>query len=122
MLIKAMSPNLSVAGQITAADLKEIAAAGFRSLICNRPDLEGGPEQPSFANIATAAQAIGLQVRYVPVVSGQINDSDIRDFLSASAELPKPILAYCRSGARSANLWALGEQALAQQAGGRATR
>lgn len=105
--IKQLSPDLAVAPQITPEAIPLIAAAGFKSVICNRPDYEAGPDQPTFAAIEAAARASGLQARYIPVVSGQITEGDVRAFKQAEAELPKPILAYCRSGTRSTNMWAL---------------
>lgn len=101
-----ISDDLSVAEQIMPADLPTVAALGFRSVICNRPDGEG-PDQPSFAEIAKAADAAGLETRYVPVQGTGIVDSDIEHFRDAFASVPHPVLAYCRSGMRSTSLWAL---------------
>ncbi len=57
--------------------------------------------------IEAAAKAAGLKARYIPVVAGQISDEDVAAFGAALAELPGPVLAYCRSGARSTALWSL---------------
>jgi sulfide:quinone oxidoreductase len=67
MNAKQLTPDFSVSGQISASDLAELAAQGFRSVICNRPDNED-PYQPSFATIARAADEAGLAIRYIPVV------------------------------------------------------
>ncbi|MEO0938781.1 MAG: TIGR01244 family sulfur transferase [Pseudomonadota bacterium] len=101
-----ISESISVAEQIVPADLPAAAALGFRSVICNRPDGEG-PDQPCFAEIAKAAEAEGLEARYVPVHATGIVDGDIEQFSGAFARLPHPVLAYCRSGMRSTSLWAL---------------
>jgi len=105
---KHVTPELSVGPQITAADIDAIAKAGIRSIICNRPDGEGS-DQPTFEEIQTTAKAAGLEARYQPVVSGKVQDEDATAFAALMAELPKPVLAYCRTGTRSATLWALSE-------------
>jgi len=63
--IKKLTNTISVADQISEADLTEIAQAGFKSLICNRPDGEGS-DQPGFKEIEIAAKALGLAIRYLP--------------------------------------------------------
>ena len=114
MSVQALSPDFSVAGQISAQDVAAIARAGFRSIVCNRPDGEGGPGQPAFGAIEQAAVQAGLQARYLPVVSGQITAGDGAALARLLLELPAPVLAYCRSGARSSALWQL-VQAQAQR-------
>jgi len=107
-MAKELTDALSVAEQISPSDMAELAAQGFRSIICNRPDGEGS-DQPLFAEVAAAAAAAGLEARYIPVATGKVTDEDAAAFGAAVAELPKPILAYCRSGTRSTTLWALSE-------------
>jgi len=101
-----LTPVLSVAEQISVADLAPIAQAGFKSIICNRPDGEGA-DQTGFAEIAQAAQALGLQARYLPAETGKVTDEQGVAFGQLMDELPKPVLAYCRSGMRSTTMWAL---------------
>ena len=108
MNIKAITEGFSVAEQLSVADVEALAAQGVKSLICNRPDGEG-EDQPSYAHIEAAAQEQGMLVRHIPVVSGQIADQDVKQFTEAMAGLPRPIVAYCRTGTRSINLWALGQ-------------
>ena len=90
-----------------------LAKSGFRSIICNLPDGEGGPGQPSFDQIAAAAKAAEMQAAYLPIVPGQAGPAEAaasRDLLN---RLPTPILAFCRSGNRSAALWTLSQTARA---------
>lgn len=108
MTAKPITPILSISEQVLPEDIATLAAAGFRSIICNRPDGEGA-DQPSFAEIDTAAKAAGLQAAYLPIVSGKVADADALAFGMAMDSLPKPILAYCRTGTRSATLWSLSE-------------
>ncbi|MEZ5526689.1 MAG: TIGR01244 family sulfur transferase, partial [Gammaproteobacteria bacterium] len=106
MIIKTVNEEFSVAEQLSVADVEALAAQGVKSLICNRPDGEAG-DQPAFADIEAAAKQHGLEIRNVPVVSGQMTDQDVAKFGEAYAEVPKPLVAYCRTGTRSINLWAL---------------
>lgn len=106
MAIRKLTDDLSVAPQISTAEVAEIASQGFKSIICNRPDGEAA-DQPPFSEIAQAAADAGLQIRYVPVQSGKVTDGNADDFGEAMGELPKPVLAYCRSGTRSAMLWTM---------------
>lgn len=103
-----LSESVSVAGQISPADLKAIAEAGFKSIVCNRPDGES-PGQFSSQDIATAARQAGLTMAYLPVVTGRVSPQDGREFGELLNQLPGPVLAYCRSGMRSATLWALSQ-------------
>ncbi len=106
MEARRISDEYTVSGQITPDDVQEIAARGYRSIMCNRPDGEA-PDQPVFAGIEAAAKAAGLEVAFVPVVSGKITEEDVEAFRSRIADLPKPVFAYCRSGGRCQNLWTL---------------
>lgn len=106
MNIRPLSTALAVSPQIRPADLRSIAAAGYKAIVCNRPDGEGA-DQPGFREIEMAAQAAGLPARYLPVAPGQLSDEQAAEFGRLLEELPKPVLAYCRSGMRSASLWGL---------------
>lgn len=106
MNIRQITDDFSVSPQIAPEEVAEIKALGFRSILCNRPDGEEWG-QPAFAEIASAAATAGLPAVHVPVVSGQITEADVDAFRAAVAELPAPVFAYCRSGARCQNLWQL---------------
>ncbi len=106
MDIKHVVNGFAVAEQLSATDLPAIAAQGFKSIICNRPDEEVAG-QPPFTEIAEAAAGFGFEMRSLPVVSGNISDAQAVDFGRLLQGLPKPVLAYCRTGTRSIQLWAL---------------
>ncbi|RUM96144.1 TIGR01244 family phosphatase [Pseudaminobacter arsenicus] len=111
MEYRPISDEFSVSGQISADQISTIKAAGFKSIICNRPDNEQ-PGQPSAAEIRKAAEAAGLGFRYVPVISGQpATPDDVAAMAAALEELEGPVFAYCRSGARSTNLFIAVQQA-----------
>lgn len=103
-----LTEDLAVTAQIDPAEIPLLAAQGIRSIICNRPDGEA-PGQPPFSTVEQAAAASGITAVYLPVVSNAISEEDAAAFGEALQELPKPILAYCRSGTRSAVLWSLSE-------------
>jgi len=100
--------DLAVAPQIRPDDIPAVASAGFRSILCNRPDAEA-PDQTNFREIERRAGEGGLVARDLPVTSGRITDADVAAFEAAADTLPKPTLAYCRTGTRSATLWSLAE-------------
>jgi sulfide:quinone oxidoreductase len=108
MEIKKISEKVSVTPQILAADIEAVKAAGFRAIICNRPDGEGA-DQPSFEEIAAAAKKAGIEAAYVPIETGMVRDEDVAAFGVALQNLPRPVLTYCRSGTRSATLWSFHE-------------
>ncbi len=108
MEIKRITDGLSVSPQVLASDMAAIGAAGFRAIICNRPDGEGA-DQPTHQEIAAAAREAGIEMRYLPVVPGKVSDADADAFGAALRDLPGPVLAFCRTGTRSATLWSLSE-------------
>ncbi len=108
MELHKITDNLTVAGQIEAAEIPLLAAQGFRSIVCNRPDGES-PGQPAFQTVEQAAAAAGMKAVYQPVQSNAIGDADADAFGTALNELPGPVLAYCRSGTRCAVLWSLSQ-------------
>ncbi len=110
MEYRQISDDYSVSGQITADDVATIKAAGFKGVICNRPDNEQ-PGQPSAAEIREVVEAAGLGFRHVPMLSGQpVTPQDAEAMAKALNELDGPIFAYCRSGARSTNLFLAAQQ------------
>ena len=106
MTIKPLSPNVSVMPQIEATDIADLAARGFKSIIGNRPEGEA-PDQPAWSSLVAETALHGMAARQVPVVPGQIGSNDVDHFAAALREMPAPIAAFCRTGTRSAMLWAL---------------
>ncbi|HMO47661.1 MAG TPA: TIGR01244 family sulfur transferase [Rubrivivax sp.] len=103
--IRAIAPDVCVAPQLDPAAMAELARLGFRSVVNNRPDYEGGPEQPDNASIEAAARAAGLQYRHLPVNGAYQSPQEIAAFATLCRELPRPMLLFCRSGARSTKLY-----------------
>ncbi|MCC1493842.1 bifunctional protein tyrosine phosphatase family protein/NAD(P)/FAD-dependent oxidoreductase [Cognatishimia sp. F0-27] len=108
MDLRKISDKFTVSPQIAASDIAAIKAAGFRAIICNRPDGEGA-DQPSFEEIEAAAKAAGLDARYLPITAGMVRDDDVAAFGDTLKDVQRPVLAYCRTGTRSATLWSFHE-------------
>jgi uncharacterized protein (TIGR01244 family) len=107
MDIRKMNDRISVSPQIDPADVTELAAQGFAAVINNRPDREE-PGQPEGEPIKLVAETLGLAYTAIPVSSG-FSQGQI-DAMRAALDAAKgPVLAFCRSGTRSTNLWALAE-------------
>ena len=109
--ITVVDADYSFAPQIEPESMREIAAAGYRSVLNARPDGEGGETQPTSAALGAAAAAQKLDYAYLPVVPSEINDDTVRQFADLVAQLPKPILGFCLSGKRAARLYQLGRHA-----------
>ena len=103
--IQRLSPDVSVAPQLDTAAIAWAAQAGFRSVINNRPDFEGGAEQPTSAALESAARAAGLEYAHLPVSPALQTPEEIARFAGLLERLPRPILAFCRTGTRSGKLY-----------------
>lgn len=106
-LFRTITPNFSASPQISGADVAQAARDGFTAVICNRPDQED-MGQVSAQEIANACAEHGLSFTHIPI-SGGIPEEAVPLMRQALAASTGPVLAYCRSGTRSTNLWALAE-------------
>lgn len=111
----ALTETLSVAGQLDPADMTAAAAAGFTTVINNRPDGEA-PRQPTGDAIAAAAAAAGLRYIAIPVDHHGLNEAQVAATAAELRASDGPVLAFCRSGTRSATLWALAAASLGDDA------
>jgi len=103
--VQPVAADVCVAPQLDPAAMAWVAQNGFKSVVNNRPDFEGGPDQPTNAQIEAAARAAGLEYRFLPVAGGYQSPQEIAAMAQLLAELPRPLLAFCRSGARSTRLY-----------------
>lgn len=108
--VQAIAADVCVAPQLTPEAMAEAARLGFKSIVNNRPDFEGGADQPTSADIGTAARAAGLEYRFLPVSGGYQSPEEAAQMAQLLQELPRPVLMFCRSGARSARLYGLAQQ------------
>jgi sulfide:quinone oxidoreductase len=105
--VKPLADDVCVCAFVAPEKLADLAP-NFRTIINNRPDAEE-PGQPSSAEIEAEARRLGLDYLHLPVVPGKITDDVAKRFGVAIAQRKGPILAFCRTGTRSATLWALSQ-------------
>jgi len=110
MQIRTLNASFGVADQLEESDLASVAAAGYKTVVCNRPDAEGGTPM---AKIEAACERHGLAFAALPVEFSTLGLADAERFGAILQESQAPLLAYCRSGRRSAALWALAMSPLA---------
>jgi sulfide:quinone oxidoreductase len=110
--IRTVSPDFSVAPQFSVEDIKRAAAEGYTLVINNRPDGEGGPDQPTSAELAKAAKAAGIDYRYIPFRSGHVPEEALTQMQNILQTQNGKTVAFCRSGTRAVTLWAMAQSDL----------
>lgn len=108
-VMRQLTDTLSACAQLTQEDIKALADAGVKTLICNRPDDEE-PDQPAASSLQAYAESLGLEWFFQPVISGQVEDAQGDEFAEILSKAKTPIVAFCRSGARCGMLWALSQR------------
>lgn len=108
MELKRINGHVAVAPQISTEDIAQIKAAGFKTIVNNRPDGEA-PDQPSSAEMQVAVEAAGLDYHYIPLGRDGVSPDMIAAEAAALEGSAGPVLCYCRSGTRSTTLWALSQ-------------
>ncbi|HTM79238.1 MAG TPA: TIGR01244 family sulfur transferase [Devosia sp.] len=108
MDLKRINDRISVSGQILPADIASLKAAGFTTIINNRPDAES-PDQPAGAEIEAAAKAAGLAYYAIPLGREGVSPAMVEETKAALEGSQGPVFAFCRSGTRSTTLWALSQ-------------
>jgi len=106
--LKRINEQISVSPQISQDDLVAVKAAGFVTVINNRPDGES-PDQPSSAQMQAAAEAAGLAYHYIPLGRDGVSPDMVAETEAVLEGSDGPVFAYCRSGTRSTTLWALSQ-------------
>jgi len=110
--IQAITEHYHVCPQLQAADVGDLARAGYTTLVCMRPDDEV-PDQPRCSEIAAAARAHGLDFHWIPAPSGAVSQNQAADLRRVVAEARGRVLSYCASGRRCALAWQLAQALLA---------
>ncbi|HEY0624144.1 TIGR01244 family sulfur transferase [Sphingomonas sp.] len=106
--IRRINDQVSVAPQLDPADIVEAARAGFTTIVNNRPDDEEAG-QPAGEAIRAVAETLNLAYHAIPITHAGFSAPQVDAMRAVLADAEGPVLAYCRSGTRSANLWALAE-------------
>lgn len=97
--------RVSVSGQLDPNDMKEVAAAGFTAVVNNRPDGEAFFGQPKTADLRAAAEAAGLKFLDLPFPGPRATPDQVRALADLLAAGDDRVVAFCKSGMRSALLW-----------------
>ncbi|NCF52867.1 TIGR01244 family phosphatase [Gammaproteobacteria bacterium] len=108
MRVLELAPQVYVSGQVFEHDIRLAAKQGVRSIMNNRPDGEA-LGQPLSADLAKTAEELGITFLHLPVDPRSISEQDVEQFAKACDELERPLLIFCRSGARSTKMWQLAE-------------
>jgi uncharacterized protein (TIGR01244 family) len=109
MRVFELGPQVYVSGQLFEHDVRLMAKQGVRSIMNNRPDGES-MGQPLSADLAKIAEELGMTFVHVPIDPRAITKQVVEEFAKACDELERPLLIYCRSGARSTTVWELAEK------------
>lgn len=104
MTIYRLSETCAVAGQIQPSDVEGLAADGFTTIVCNRPDNEDFG-QPTASDIEAECATHGITFHHIAIDRGGLTKQMVEDFRKAVEASTGPVLAYCRSGQRSAVIW-----------------
>ena len=104
--IRRVTEAFAVAPQINEEDVAQIQAAGFKTIVANRPDGEGGVDQPRMGAIRAKAESLGSAFVALPF-SGAPTPEVVERMSNILNEAPQPVLAYCRTGTRCITAWAL---------------
>jgi sulfide:quinone oxidoreductase len=96
-----LTSDIAVSGQISTKDISNIKEMGFKSIICNRPDFESDNNQPTQLSIKNEAVKLEITFKFLPVTSNNHSEAEAVQMADYLNNLPRPILAYCRSGGRS---------------------
>lgn len=109
MKINKITTQVSASPQISSENITAIKAAGFKSIICHRPDGEDSDQQNQ-REIQAVAEKEGIAFKYQPIINVEsITSEDIEQFATYLHNLPEPVLIYCRTGTRSTSLWSLSQ-------------
>ncbi|WP_375651063.1 TIGR01244 family sulfur transferase [Bartonella sp. OT172YNZD] len=106
MNLQQIEPNIFISAQISIENIKTLAQAGFRTIICNRPDREE-LHQPDFSSIKTVANEYGIKAYHIPISPPTIEKSAVKAMQTILKTAPLPLLAFCHHGARSLHLYRL---------------
>ncbi|WP_175868930.1 TIGR01244 family sulfur transferase [Bartonella gabonensis] len=106
MNLQQIAPDIFIGAQVSIENIKTLAEAGFKTIICNRPDYEE-PHQPDFLSIKTVAHDYGIKAYYIPISPPTIAKSDIETMQKILKTASLPLLAYCHHGTRSLHLYRL---------------
>ena len=101
---KELDQQVTVSGQIRPEDVAHIAAAGYRVIVCNRPDGEA-PDQTDFNEIALACRQNGVEPKYIPLADRAPTSYAVTSFADVMRQTQGRVFAYCNTGTRCELIW-----------------
>ncbi|SDF82774.1 TIGR01244 family protein [Limimonas halophila] len=105
---KWLSQQVAACGQIDRNEIVDARQRGFVAIVNNRPDGEGGPTQPDATSNKALAGQHGLSYHHLPLATVQDLTPELIDQMAdALANADGTVLVHCKTGGRSALLWAL---------------
>jgi sulfide:quinone oxidoreductase len=104
LAINQLNNDFSYTSQIELDDIVEIVSLGFKTIINNRPDFEGGTEQPNSEALEAIVLSHGISYVHIPVIPNNIEPHQLEKFREAYAKAPKPILGFCKTGNRASTM------------------
>lgn len=110
MKLQKLNQDIFIADQIILSDLEQFYHLGIKTVINNRPDKE--INSPLSVEVAQRSKELGLNYYYLPIIPGEYLIENITALTAIVATLNSPMVAYCRSGNRSTNLWGLSQKKL----------
>jgi uncharacterized protein (TIGR01244 family) len=117
MDLRPLDDSFAVAPQLQPVEIADAASGGYVALVNNRPDGEEAG-QPAGSDVAAAAGAAGLAYREIPITHAGFSLPQVDALVEVIRAADGPVLAFCRSGTRSANLWALARARMGDEADG----
>ncbi|MEM8655563.1 MAG: TIGR01244 family sulfur transferase [Pseudomonadota bacterium] len=108
MDIRQITPTYFVAPQLDPSEMPDIAAAGIKTIICNRPDAEVPPSLQADA-VEMAARDAGLAFHRLPLTHQTMTPDNVARQMAMAQDAQHPVLAYCASGTRCTVIWCLGQ-------------
>ena len=108
--IRPIGPEFFVTGQIGIEDVAAIAAKGFKTIVNNRPDGEGGEAQPKSRDLDAEAKRYGLSYVYLPMRGPQADPQIVDELVLALSRSTGPVIGFCRTGTRSSALYQAAKQ------------
>lgn len=108
MNFSSITATYAVAPQIEPDDFDAIVEAGFKAVICNRPDMEN-PSYRQSEIMAQAAADAGLNFYFLPLTHQTMNAENVAKQFDFVEKTGGPVLAYCASGTRCSVIWALSQ-------------
>ncbi|WP_455473917.1 TIGR01244 family sulfur transferase [Bartonella sp. B30(2025)] len=106
MNLQQIEPDIFISAQINVENIASLAKAGFKTIVCNRPDKED-TDQPDFSAIKAEAQKYGIAAYHIPITMSCCTESDVKAMREILKTASLPLLSYCHLGGRAMHIYHL---------------